>query len=269
MYNLDGTRVLKDHDNSDGDGNSFTGVIEPENPLNISYIGFNTSTNQFYIKNPSDVNDFNWVDICNYQNYGTTPNSVKGAVINDFDDWAGAGQNLSNELQGWTSSNPSSAINLPSQSEVSGWSVTFIRWWGAKAFADFYNVSLPTEAQWECSAKAGQNFEYAVYDGTTYNDANWNSLGMSAVALGHVRLAISGTANPYGLYNLAGNSWEWIADDYIELLSTDAVTNPLIEVSGSTLKCWRGGSWNYHQATQHLKKTLAESLFEKSYPVGI
>ena len=38
IYNLSGTRVMKDHDNADGDNDSFTGVIEPENPLNIAYI---------------------------------------------------------------------------------------------------------------------------------------------------------------------------------------------------------------------------------------
>ncbi len=55
LYTLDGIRVLKDHDNSDGDGDSFTGQIEPENPLNISYIGFNESTNLFYVKNPTSI----------------------------------------------------------------------------------------------------------------------------------------------------------------------------------------------------------------------
>ena len=30
-----GTRVMKDHDNADGDNGPFTGEIEPENPLNI------------------------------------------------------------------------------------------------------------------------------------------------------------------------------------------------------------------------------------------
>ena len=39
IYNLSGTRVMKDHDNADGDNDPFTGVIEPENPLNIAYIG--------------------------------------------------------------------------------------------------------------------------------------------------------------------------------------------------------------------------------------
>jgi len=249
LYTLDGKRVLKDHDDADGDNNSHTGDVEPENPLNICYIGFNNSTNTFYVKNPHDTSDFNWGDICNYQDYGTTQNQTTGPVLNDFLDWAGAGQNLSNELQGWTEGNPSAATNLPNQAEVSTWPVTYIRWWGAKAFADYYNVFLPTEAQWEFAAKAGQNFEWATYNGTDRSEANWNQLGMGTVALGHVREAISGTANPFGLYNLAGNCWEWIADNYVAPYDTNPITDPLMEIVGSTSRCWRGGSWNYHEAT--------------------
>ena len=68
LYSLDGIRVLKDHDNADNENpsNAFTGDVEPENPLNIAYIDFNSSTNQFYVKDPFDVNDFHWQDICNY-----------------------------------------------------------------------------------------------------------------------------------------------------------------------------------------------------------
>ncbi len=195
------------------------------------------------------MDDFNWIEICNYQDSGTTPRVFEGPVINDFDNWAGAGENYSNELEGWSETNPTAATNLPTQNEVANWPVTFIRWWGAKAFAEYFEVSLPTEAQWEYAAKANQNFQYAVYDGTDYVDANWNKLGMGTVALGHVREAISGQANPFGLYNLAGNCWEWIADNYEAPYNTDPVSNPLIEVAGSTKRCWRGGSWNYHQAT--------------------
>ena len=217
LYSLEGTRVMKDHDNNDngdgtGDNDPFTGDIEPENPLNIAYIGFNSGTNQFYVKDPHDVNDFHWYDICNYQDYGTTKGSYTGPTLNDFDDWAGAGQNFSDELEGWSESNPTAATKLPDQAEVSCWPVTFVRWWGAWAFADFYGVSLPTEAQWEYAAKAGQNYTYAVHDGQDIADANWNELGLS-YATHHVRAAISVTANPFGLYNLAGNAWEWMADN--------------------------------------------------------
>jgi formylglycine-generating enzyme required for sulfatase activity len=248
LYNLDGTRVMKDHDDGDGDNDPFTGTIEPENPINIAYIDFNSSTNQFYIKNPHDTSDFQWDDLCNYQDYGATKGSFETPINNDFSDWSGAGNNLSSELQGWTSSNPLLASNLPDQLEVSNWPVTFIRWWGAKAFADYYGKSLPTEAQWEFAAKGGQDFVYAVHDGSDVNDANWNQSALS-VATGHVRNVLTGTANPFGIYNLAGNVWEWMADNYVAPYSSNSVTDPFVEDSGSTTRSWRGGAWNYHEAT--------------------
>ncbi|MEP0936973.1 MAG: SUMF1/EgtB/PvdO family nonheme iron enzyme [Cyclobacteriaceae bacterium] len=248
LYNLDGIRVLKDHENN-ADGNSFTGEVEPENPLNISYIGFDDVNDVFYVKDPHDVNDFHWEDICDYQDYSeTNTGQFEGPILNDFDDWSGAGQNLSDELEGWTENNPAAATKLPDLQTVSEWPVTFVRWWGAWAFADYYDLTLPTEAQWENAAKAGQNYNYAVHDGSDVADANWNQDDLPT-ATGHVRSAISGTANPFGLYNMAGNCWEWIADNYEEPYSTDAVTDPLIEDPSSTLRCWRGGSWNYHEAT--------------------
>ena len=248
LYNLDGIRVLKDHDDDDADGDPFTGDVEPENPLNIAYIGYDETGNKFYLKDPFNADDFDWKALCDYQDYGTTKGSRLPDILNDFDDWAGAGANLGDELQGWTAADPSKASNLSDKNEVSGWPVTFVRWWGAWAFANYYGLSLPTEAQWEYVAKAGQNFTYAVYDGQTVSDANWNQAQLK-VATHHVRAAKSGKANPFGCYNLAGNAWEWIADNYVAPYNTEAATDPLIEEANSTVRCWRGGSWNYHEAT--------------------
>jgi len=242
LYNLNGTRVMKDHDNADGDNNEFTGEIEPENPLNIAFIGWNETSRTFYVKDPHNPADFNWQEICNYYDYTSVANQqdkTSGLLKNDFADWA--------ELNGWTETNPQAATDLPVQSLVAEYAVGFVRWWGAYAFADFYQLKLPTEAQWEYAAKGGQNFEYAVYDGISVNDANWNSDALHP-ARHHVREAKSGQANPYGLYNLGGNVWEWIADNY-QAYTHDAVSDPLIIIEGSDTHSWRGGSWNYHQAT--------------------
>lgn len=240
LYSLEGTRVMKDHDNGDGDGDAFTGTIEPENPLNIAYIGFNSDTRRFYVKDPFNAADFHWMNLCNYFNYTHVRSQLDSTQAqNDFNNWA--------ELSGWTQANPAGASSLHSQAEVSAYPVSFIRWWGAQAFALYYGVKLPTEAQWEYAAKGGSNFSYAVFDGASTLDANWNSLAENP-ALHHPRAAISGNVNPYGLYNLGGNVWEWMADNYAPY-DTAAVTDPLVEVSGSTSRAWRGGSWNYHEAT--------------------
>jgi len=108
-------------------------------------------------------------------------------------------------------------------------------------------MNFNDEGVWEYAAKTDQNFEYAVHDGKDTSDANWNQ--SSGVSNGHVRTAISGKANPFGFYNLGGNAWEWIADNYVDNYDPQNNLDPLVEVEGSTTRCWRGGSWNYHEAT--------------------
>lgn len=240
LYDLDGRRVMKDHDNRDGDDNAFTGDIEPENPLNIAFIGYDATAAKFYVKNPYSTEDFDWYTLCNYFDYSEVPNQKDTTIeLNDFSNWS--------ELAGWTMNNPTAAQNLPTQKDVADYPVNFIRWWGAKAFVDYYEVQLPTEAQWEYAAKGGLNFKYSVHDGVDITDANWNQ-AQALVPTGTVRAVMSGQPNPYGLYNLGGNVWEWMADNY-QAYSADDANDPLVEVEGSSLRAWRGGSWNYHQAT--------------------
>jgi len=240
LYTLNGTRVMKDHNNFDGDNDEFTGVIEPENPLNIAYIGYDASAHQFFLKDPHNSGDFDWQQLCDYYNYSDqTHEDDVSLLLNDFSSWP--------ELTGWSSANPELASALPDKATVAQYPVTFIRWWGAYAFADFYQLKLPSEAQWEYAAKANSSFLYAVYDGISTGDANWNSDSLHP-ATHHVRNVKSGSPNPFGLYNLGGNVWEWVADNYLSY-APDTVTDPIISVEGSTTRAWRGGSWNYHQAT--------------------
>ena len=239
LYNLNGTRVMKDHDNADGDNDSFTGVIEPENPLNIAYIGYDelsTENRWFYIKNPENTEDFNWLELTNYYNYSDVSHQYDTSVLlNDFNDWE--------ELEDYPN-------NLPTLLEVSHWPATFIKWYGAKAFTLFYDVVLPTEAQWEFAAQGNAEFIYATADGNVYSDgtsANWNFLGENP-SRGHVLNVKMNEPNPYGLYNMAGNVWEWIEDWYASDYYNDSnnATDPVNTVD-TGLKVRRGGSWNYHQ----------------------
>ena len=241
IYNLSGTRVMKDHDNSDEDDDPFTGDIEPENPLNIAYIGYdelNQSNNWFYVKDPADPDDFDWLELTNYYNYTTVSHQEDtSTLLNDYSDWE--------ELADYPN-------NLPTVLEVSHWPATFIKWYGAKAFTLFYDIDLPTEAQWEYSAQGGSEFQYATPDGSVHGDgtsANWNHLGENP-SRGHVLDVKLNEPNPFGLYNMAGNVWEWIEDWYSPdyYTNTDGAIDP-VNTTDTGYKVRRGGSWNYHQAT--------------------
>lgn len=241
IVNLSGTRVMKDHDNADGDNDPFTGDIEPENPLNISYIGYLATKpvgERFYMKDPRNPSDFNWNELTNYYNYTSITRQLdKTVLLNDYEKWE--------ELENYPA-------NLPTLQQVKNWPATFIRWYGAKAFALFYNLDLPSEAQWEYAALGGAGFVYATANGLVNGDgtsANWNYKGEHPCTF-HVEEVRINQPNPYGLYNMAGNVWEWM-DDWYEAdyynNSADA-TNP-VNTTTSAYKVRRGGSWNYHLST--------------------
>lgn len=251
ITNLDGTRVMKDHDDGDGDGNSFTGVIEPENPLNISYIGFdNTRTEgeKFFVKDPAT--DFDWQELTDYYNYTNVMMELDStSLLNDFDSWP--------ELSDLPN-------NLPTMEEVKNWPASFIRWYGAKGYAMFYNLDLPTEAQWEYAAQGGEENKYATSDGLVNSDgtsANWN-FSHEEPALHHVYDVNINTANPFGLYNMAGNVWEWCEDWYSADFYVDGVTDPLNTDGTSNKKVRRGGSWNYHLSTLKAAARASDEKFK-------
>ena len=254
LYNLSGTRVMKDHDNADGDDDSFTGVIEPENPLNIAYIGYdelNVTNEWFYVKNPADSEEFNWLELTNYYNYSDQSHQFDTSVLfNDYNEWE--------ELEDFPN-------NLPTLLEVSHWPATFIKWYGAKAFTLFYDVKLPTEAQWEFAARGSVGFIYATADGNVYGDgtsAIWNFLGENP-SRGHVLDAKINEPNPYGLYNMAGNVWEWIEDWYnSEYYNESANAIDPVNTVDSGLKVRRGGSWNYHQTTLKASARAKDEQFK-------
>lgn len=251
LTNLSGTRVMKDHDNADNDNNEFTGVIEPENPLNIIYIGFDDTLaagSKFYVKDPRNASHFDWQELTNYYNYTSTQHELDTSVqLNDYDNWP--------ELADYPN-------NLPTLDAVKNWPATFIRWYGAKAFALFNNMDLPTEAEWEYAARGGANYTYATSDGNVNGDgtsAIWNTTHPT-VSTGHVLDVKLNNANPYGLYNMAGNVWEWIEDWYAIDFYTDA-TNP-VNTTDSGKKVRRGGSWNYHKATLKSAARFSDEKFK-------
>jgi formylglycine-generating enzyme required for sulfatase activity len=94
---------------------------------------------------------------------------------------------------------------------------------------------LPTEAEWEYSARGGQNYKYAGSD--DWNAVAWNGANSDSKThpVGQKQ------ANGFGLYDMSGNVWEWCSDwkrDY----SSRTETNPTGAATGSG-RVYRGGSW--------------------------
>ena len=95
--------------------------------------------------------------------------------------------------------------------------VVQVAWEDAVAYCDWKGGRLPTEAEWEFAARGGADGKPFVW-GDEQIDPTWNGRfpDRNDVEDGHARTAPVGTypANGYGLFDMAGNVWEWCSDLY-------------------------------------------------------
>lgn len=144
----------------------------------------------------------------------TSTEEWAGQVLIELTDTEGGGQDpLNRSWIEWDSiGNTYSVVAGYEQ-----WPATWVSWYGAMMYADFYNVSLPTEAEWEYAARAGQQLEYPTDDGgLSYAQANYGSFGpvMDTNYLPYPSVVGTFAPNPFGIYNMTGNVSEWCLDWY-------------------------------------------------------
>jgi formylglycine-generating enzyme required for sulfatase activity len=107
---------------------------------------------------------------------------------------------------------------------------------------------LPTEAEWELACRAGTSALFYTGSDITTSHANYNgNYPYNNNAKGEYRQRTwavgGGTPNPWGLYDMSGNVWEWCWDWY-GAYSSGTQTDPSGAAAGS-YRVLRGGSWNY------------------------
>ncbi|WP_339132828.1 MAG: formylglycine-generating enzyme family protein [Candidatus Electrothrix sp. GW3-4] len=105
---------------------------------------------------------------------------------------------------------------------------------------------LPTEAEWEHACRAGTDTPFSFGTNITPEQVNYN--GNRPYANGEKGAYRKKTVpvkslppNPWGLYEMHGNVWEWCADSWEEHLGEQPVADPY-HASGS-FRVMRGGSW--------------------------
>lgn len=135
-------------------------------------------------------------------------------------------------------------VNLP---------VETVSWIDVQKFIEQLNdkhpglkARLPTEAEWEYACRAGTTTPFAFgatisTDQVNY-DRNFPYVGAKKGILRKKTVPVKSLpVNPWGLYEMHGNVWEWCSDWY-GTHPDQAVTDPKGPVSGVS-RVLRGGSW--------------------------
>ena len=136
-------------------------------------------------------------------------------------------------------SNPSNrkGDNLPVENVSWNDCQTFLRKLNAMTGKTF---RLPTEAEWEFSARGGNRSRGYQYSGSNVlSDVAWydNNSGGETHPVG------TKAPNELGIYDMSGNVWEWCQDWYGDYHGYSQ-TNPTGPSSGSD-RVNRGGGWDY------------------------
>jgi formylglycine-generating enzyme required for sulfatase activity len=103
---------------------------------------------------------------------------------------------------------------------------------------------LPTEAEWEYACRAGTRTAYCRGDRQEdLMKVGWFCFDATVVKT--TRPAASLQANPWGLYDMHGNIWEWCSDWYAEdyYAARNNQLDPIGPTTG-TERILRGGSWS-------------------------
>jgi len=146
--------------------------------------------------------------------------------------------------------------------EGADYPVTYVSWGGAIAYCkklserEGKTYSLPTEAEWEYACRAGTKTTWSFgNDEGDLGDYAWYQENAYDIDEKYAHQVELKKPNPFGLYDMHGNLWEWCSDYYGEdYYKQSTAQDPTGPASGSS-RVLRGGSWfNLSRVTRFARR---------------
>ena len=144
--------------------------------------------------------------------------------------------------------------------------VVGITWHDAQRYLEWLSEAtgkryrLPSEAEWEYACRAGTRSAFSFGESISPEQANYDgSFSYNGSARGACRHGTTPCgmfpANPWGLYDMHGNVWEWVQDVVHDNYDGAPLDGSAWEEGGDQhRRILRGGSWLY--APRYLRSAL-------------
>jgi len=127
--------------------------------------------------------------------------------------------------------------------------VRYVRWLSA---ATGRTYRLPSEAEWEYACRAGTRTAFSCGDTISTDQANYDgNFTYNGGPRGEYRRGTTPVGafppNPWGLFDMHGNVWEWVQDVVHDNYEGAPVDGSAWEEGGDPVRrILRGGSWLYN-----------------------